>query len=212
MEETALFWFSTPMIFIYLIIIAFIGIACLQWKWSKTAQNNVMVLVKRADGHGDYVLVPQKAGSVAMKEKQGDTIRLWPINEMSTIDVPYPGIGMIPLFLQKKIRMTIVDEEDWEPLLNRSIGKRLIASPAILGNLIHEKITESIITVNKEMMDNMNSMMRRMGVRLNPIVVYAGIGLVIILLGYIIFAVLPGLEDTGTAEQLEKIMQSLGIK
>jgi len=212
MEET-IFWTSMPMMLIYLVIIVLLGIGYLQWKWGRTARNNVLVLVKRADGHGDYVLVPQKAGSVAMKEKQGDTIRLWPINEMSTIDVPYPGIGMVPLFLQKTIRMTIVDEEDWEPLLNRSIGKRLIASPAILGNLIHERITESIITVNKELVDNMNSIMRRIGVRLNPMIVYAGIGLAIILLGYIIFAGLPGIgEDTGTAEQLQKIMDALGIQ
>jgi len=211
MNET-LFWFTTPMMLIYLVIIFFFGIAYLQWKWSRTANNNVLVLVKRTDGHGDYVLVPQKGGTVAMKEKQGNTIRMWPINEMATIDVPYPGIGLVPLFLQKKIRMTIVDEEDWEPMLNRRIDQRLIASPAVLGNLIHEKITEAVITVNKEMMDNLNALMRKMGARINPMIVYVGIGLVLVLLGYIIIQVLPALEDTGTAEQLEKIMDALGVK
>ena len=182
-----------------------------QWKWTKIVKTSMLILIKKASGRGDYQLVPQSGNSITLKNPKDNTSRMWVINELATIEVPYPGVGFIPLFLQKQIRMTIVDEEDWEPMLNRSPNHEMIASPAVLGNLMHEKITEAVITVNKEMLDSISGLVKKLNKLVNPTVVYIGLGLIIILLAYMIFKQSP--EDISTmAQDIMQIKQSLGLK
>jgi len=51
---------------------------------------------------------------------------------LSTIDILYPGVGFVPKFLQKQIKMLILDEENWEPLINRGGYREKVASPDII--------------------------------------------------------------------------------
>lgn len=247
-------WFTPFHYFVYLAAVLVIMVVFYQWQWAKTCKNNVLVLVVHSDASSHYLLSPKTGGSVALKSPTSDTVRMWPINKLSTIVVQYPGVGWVPGFLQKQISMVIVDEDDWEPLLNRgsynekvaspdvvaalktiadSDGvdeemqnklkaiyevlstaptREMVASPALLGNLMHEKITEAVITVNKEMLDSISGLMRRLGKLVNPTVVYIGLGLAVVLLIFIVYQVVPalsGMEDV--ADDVNAIKRSLGI-
>jgi len=247
--------YFTPLHYLlYLGIIFVVMVVFYEWKWTKDCRDSVLLLVVRTDGSTRKLLVPKEGGSVTIKNPKNDTVRTWPINRLSAIDVLYPGVSFVPEFLQKQIRMVIVDEDDWEPLINRgsynenvaspdvvvalkalakadglneAIQKRLqelvdnlnaaptremIASPAVLGNLIHEKITEAVITINKEVLESISALMKRLDKLLNPTIIYIGLGLIIVLLVYMVFRVTPslgGMEDM--AKDVIKIKQSLGI-
>ena len=198
-----------------------VALVFLQWKWGKTASENVQLLVVMPDGHGEYELAPLSGGSVTLKNPHNDSVQMWPINKLSTIDVPYPGVGAVPRALQKTIRQVIVDSDDWEPLLNRSPYKEkvaspdvilyiqklaervqdadpelsdellnlsdalspsptreMIASPAVLGNLINEKITEAVITVNKETIDKITGAIQKLATVVQTNTFLIGIGVV----------------------------------
>lgn len=244
----------TPVNYVIFLVLLVVGLVMYyQWKWGKTCRDNVQVVVVRADGHGDYELAPQSGGSVSLKNPRNNTVRMWPINRLSTIDVPYPGAGLVPGFLQKTIRQVVVDEEDWEPLLNRSPHRErvaspdvvamirilvekvdsdaypelvekaiqltedistaptreMIASPAVLGNLMHEKITEAVITVNKEMLDSVSSLMKRLGKLVSPTMFYIGTGAILLLLAITAFMTIPKVGQL--TSDMEQIKEAIGI-
>jgi hypothetical protein len=184
-----------------------------QWKWAKICVENVMVLVTKMNGDGDFILTPQTGGTVSIRNRNNGSISVWPINELSTSSVPYPGLGFIPKFLQKKIRLIVVNEANWEPVTNR--GDDIIASPQFLGNLIHEKITGVIMTINKEVLDQLGVVMKKLSDMLNPTIVYIMLGLLIVLAGVNIYLVMPSAENLGELGQvlreIQLIKQSLGI-
>ncbi len=242
--EAISFYFSPLMYIFYLGTILVIMIGYYQWKWSKVCRTSVQVLIIKSDGHGDYALAPQSGGTVELKDPQNNTTRLWPMNKLSTVDVPYPGSGFVPGFLQKTIRMVVVDEEDWEPILNRGPYKErvaspdvirflsgladsdpkqgdairefasslssastreMIASPAFLGNLTNEKITEAVVTVNKEMFERIEGIIRHLGSVLRSNTFFIGIGLVIVALIFMAYQIIPMKSD------VTLIKESLGI-
>lgn len=201
--------YFTPLdYFLYLFLVFALMVVYYQWRWTSTARQNILVLVVHSDGSSRQVLVKKEGASVSLTNPKTKTTQLWPINKLSTIDVLYPGVGFIPEFLQKQIRMTIVDEDDWEPLINRDPDRKLIASPAVLGNLMNEKVTEAVITVNKEMMDSIAGLVKRMNKLVNPIVVYIGLGLNLCLLAFLLYALMPLAE---LPEAIEGIKNALGI-
>lgn len=240
---------------LYLFVVFVVMVVYYQWRWANISKNNIQVLVAKAGGGGDFVLSPKIGSEVAIKNPHNDTVRMWPINELATIEIPYPGVGFVPAFLQKTIRLVIVNEGDWEPMLNRSrhsekvaspdvcklleeiaedaeegvrkkitklVGslstsptREMIASPAVLGNLMHEKITEAVITVNKEMLDQVAGLMNKLSKVLSPLHFYIGIGVVIGILVFIAFQIMPALssiEELGdVSDKLDAIMRSLGL-
>lgn len=246
-------WFTPFHYFVYLGTL-FVGmVVYYQWKWSRICKKNIQVLVVQQGGGGEFQLAQKAGGEVSINNPNTNSVRTWPVNELATIDVLYPGVGFIPAFLQKTIRMAIVHEGDWEPLLNRSphmlkvaspdlvtaledIAKQsddsvnkaitkildgvqtsptreMIASPAVLGNLMHEKITEAVITVNKEMIDSIAMLTRRLSKLINPMVVYVGLGLVLILLVFSIYqGMQPAVSQQEMIDELNLIKQALGIK
>lgn len=218
----------------------------MQWRWAKVCKNNIQVLVAQQGGGGEFTLAPKTGGEVSIKNQFTNTTRTWAINELATIDVLYPGVGFVPAFLQKTIRLCIVSEGDWEPLLNRSrhlqkiaspdIVKELmyiaendgseetkkaitklldgvsssptremIASPAVLGNLIQEKITELVATVSKDIMQPLTEALKKMGQRINPTIVYIGLGLVVVMMGFALYQVVP------LAEQVSDLTRDLAV-
>ena len=245
--------FSPANYIIFLVLLVVGLVTYYQWRWGKTCRDNVQVVVVRADGHGDYELAPQSGGSVSLRNPRNNTVRMWPINRLSTIDVPYPGAGLVPSFLQKTIRQVVVDEEDWEPLLNRSPHRErvaspdvvvmlqqliekvdgtaypelveramlltddistaptreMIASPAVLGNLMHEKITEAVITVNKEMLDSVSGLMKRLGKLVSPTMFYIGTAAILILLAVMAFMTIPKMGQI--VDDLDTVKTAIGI-
>jgi len=253
--ETVNAWFTPFHYFVYLGVILVILIISLQISWTKACDTKALLLIKMASGGGRNVLVPKDKGSITLEDPKTHKRKMWPINDLATITVGYPGLGLIPRFLQKTITMCIVDEEDWEPMLNRSAyvnnvaspdiitelkriaavsegetKKRLealtkplhtaptramIASPAVLGNLMNEKITEAVMTVTKEVMESLEALVKKLSKLVNPTVVYIGLGLILILVAFMVYKVLPaleGLENLAKAgNDLTLIKKSLGI-
>ncbi len=247
-------YFSPFMFFVYLFIILVIMIVWYQYNWSKKCNNNVKVLVVRPDGSTDTEYAPKSGGYVALKAPEGNTTRLWPINKLSAIEMLYPGDGFIPVFLQKKIKTVIVDEEDWEPLLNRgSYSERvaspdvvkmlrliattypkaeqdlmdladslstaptrdMVASPAVLGNVMKEKVSEMAVTISKDTFEKMEGIARKLDKIPNATIVYAGLGIIAVLVVVLLVKVLPAMDSIKSAGDLalgiEQIKQALGI-
>jgi len=246
-------WF-TPFHYAVYLGVPFIGMVIyFQWRWARTCKNYIQILVAEQGGGGKFVLAPKTGGEVSITNHVTGVTRVWALNELATIDVLYPGVGFVPGFMQKQIRMAIVSEGDWEPLLNRSPHmqkivspdmvegfkaiaenaddktkkaiiamlegvstsptREMIASPAVLGNLIQERITALAVTVAKDIMNPLTEAIKKMGKRVDPLTVYIGLGLSVILLAFIIFKLMPvleGLEDM--VNNVNLIKQSLGVQ
>lgn len=103
-----------------------------QWRWARVCDRNIQVLVAQQGGGGKYELAPKEGGQVTIYNPFTNETRTWPVNELATIEITYPGVGFVPKFLQKSIRLAIVNEGDWEPMLNRSPHRKKIASPDVV--------------------------------------------------------------------------------
>jgi len=128
-------WFTPFHYFVYLGTVFVLMVVYYQWKWAKTCKTSIQLLKAERGGGGSFELVP-KTGDGSISLKQGEITHTWMINELATIDVLYPGVGFVPAFLQKTIRMAIVNEGDWEPMLNRSPHRENIASPDVVDFLV----------------------------------------------------------------------------
>ena len=245
-------WFTPFHYFVYLGTLFVLMVTYYQWRWARTCKNMIQVLVAQQGGGGNFFLAAKTGGEVSIKNPHTGTTRTWPVNELATIDVLYPGVGFVPAFMQKTIRLAIVSEGDWEPLLNRSPHKlkiaspdivaaltqiatkatvatrdaitdvlanvstsptrEMIASPAVLGNLMQEKISELAVTVAKDIVNPLQEAIKKMGQRINPMIVYIGLGLVLVMLGFVLVQMLPSLDVvTQIAEDIAQIEQALGI-
>lgn len=122
----ALLFLGVPFVFL---------VAYLQYKWAKVCRDNIRVLVVQSSGGGRWDLAPKQGGEVTIINPETNDARTWPVNELATIDVLYPGVGFLPEWMQKTIRLAIVNEGDWEPMLNRSPHRRKIASPDVMAYL-----------------------------------------------------------------------------
>ncbi len=220
--------------FLYLGIPFVLMIFYFQWQWARTCNKNIQVLVAQKGGGGAYRLARKDGGRVEIAHEDG-TVRIWPINELATIDILYPGVGWVPAFLQKQIRLAIVNEGDWEPMLNRSPHRTKIASPdvvaflkqvagddpdtglhalveeflagvstgptremvadpATLGSLMRSTVMNALATVNDELMEALKGLRTQLTrvAGINPMYVYGGLGLGIILSGFIIYQLMQG--------------------
>ncbi len=232
--------------FLSMLLVVIVIMFC-EIRWTNAVRDNILVLIALHTGGGRYILAPKTGSGISITNPHNDTVRTWPLNELATIEVLYPGVGFIPEFLQKMIRMAIVSEGDWEQMLNRSpqreniaspdivavlervrdnentdeetralITRRLehiatgptremIASPAVLGNLLHEKITEAILTVNKEVFDAIAALLKRMSAVVSPMMFYIVSGLLgALLLANLAFTII-------NHGDLATIKSSLGI-
>jgi len=251
-------YFSNLHIFLYLFVV-FVGmVVYYEWRWAKTCKNYIQVLVAQQGGGGDFFLAPKAGGQVTIKNPQTDEERTWPVNELATIEIPYPGVGFVPTFLQKTIRLAIVNEGDWEPMLNRSphrekiaspdvveflqlladetgddkkkavINKmvkglatgptrEMIANPATLGDLMRSSVMKALATVSTDLVDLLKSVNAKLGkvVGPNPMIVYIGLGLIIILLAFTIYQIMPIVSSIGDlgelSDKLDTIMKALGV-
>jgi len=256
--ETIASYFTTYHIISYLFII-FVGmVVWYEWRWAKDCKEYIQVLIAEKGGGGSFKLARKDGGEVSIHNPHTGMTRTWPVNELATIDVLYPGVGFVPGFLQKTIRLAIVNEGDWEPMLNRSPhmeriaspdivkflngihddkgtseemkGKieqlvsqistgptrEMIADPAILGSLQRSSVMKALATVSNELveaMKSLNSKLSRAG-NLNPMVVYIGMGLTIVLLAVLLFQLLPALpglqEVAGLDAKFDAVLKALG--
>lgn len=248
-EEIQAQYFSPLNFGLYLGIILAILIAYYQWAWTKKCNNFVRVLVVKSDGTTSTEYAPKTGGYVALKSHDGATTRLWPINKLSAIEMLYPGDGFIPTFLQKKIKAVIVDEDDWEPLLNRGsyselvaspdvvktlraladrypdagdeLGnlasklstaptREMVASPAVLGGIMKEKVSEMVIAVSKDSMEKLDIITGKLDKVPNATAMYIGIGLAVLLGIVMLVMTVPSMDKVDKMDKrLETVDQSI---
>jgi len=123
----------------------------------------------------------------------------------------------------KTIAETLKDAEakklllDMAGELKSAPTREMVASPAVLGNIAKEKVSELAVTVAKDIMNPLQEAIKKLGKQLNPMIVYIGLGLVVILLVYTVFQInaltggdLGGLAQV--ADDVAKIKASLGIQ
>ena len=250
-EGIAATYFGPLNFILYLALILVGMIVYYQWQWTKKCANNVKVLVSMPDGSTQTAYAPKSGNYVALPVPESNTVRLWPINKLSSVEVEYPGDGFIPRFLQKKIKMVIVDSEDWEPMLNRgsySHGvaspdvrdrirdlaedypdakadlnaladglstaptRDMVASPAVLGNIMKEKVSELAVTISRETFDKMEGFTRKLDRLPNPLIIYVGLGAILIILAILLINAMPTLSGLAELESsIAAIKSALGV-
>ena len=220
--------------FLYLGIPFVLMIFYFQWQWARTCNKNIQVLVAQKGGGGAYRLAKKDGGRVEIANADGTT-RVWPIKELATIDILYPGVGWVPAFLQKSIRLAIVNEGDMEPMLNRSphrvkvaspdvvaflqkivtdnpeaklgdlVGeflegvstgptREMVADPSTLGSLMRSMVMNALATVTDDLMEALKGVRAQLArvAGINSLYVYGGLGIIIILSGFIIYQLMQG--------------------
>ena len=242
--------------FLYLGIPFVLMVFYFQWQWARTCNKNIQVLVAQKGGGGAYKLARKDGGFVEIAQEDG-TVRIWPINELATIDILYPGVGWVPAFLQKSIRLAIVNEGDWEPMLNRSPHRTKIASPdvvafleglakdnpdlttlvaeflagittgptremvadpATFGSLMRSNVMNALATVSDDLMEALKGVRTQLArvAGINSLYVYGGLGLCILLLGFIIYQMMQGTvatpADPVILDKLNQIQSALGLQ
>jgi len=239
-------WASPVAYGFYLGAIFVLMVLYYEWAWTRKCRNFVRVLVVKHDGTTETEYAPKQGAYVSLKQKDSATLKLWPINELATVEMLYPGDGFIPDFLQKKIRMVIVSEADWEPLLNRGAYNELvaspdvveklkllaeymktndadlaneidtyadtlttaptrdmIASPALLGNLVKEKVSEMVVAIASESLDKLDNIIRKLEKVPNAWVLYIMVGAAVL---FSLIAMIKVLTISGGgAHQMEEI-------
>ena len=115
------------------------------WKWERMCRKNIKVLEIKEGGGSEVFYVLKQGGEVSIINKEMGVTRTWPINQLATIPMPYPELGILPRFLQREIQTVILHEGDWEPVLNRSPHRDNVASPNVVKLLLDLKgqITET---------------------------------------------------------------------
>lgn len=211
-EKIELMWFQPWQIIMYLVILFSLMVVYYQWKWSKTCREKILLLLVRSDSTTYSVLVPKSEGEVTLKDRVTNRTKSWPMSKMGTIDVLYPGVGFVPAFLQKYIKMTILDENDWEPMINRDPEKHVIGSPSVLGNLLHERITELVMTISRDTMDRLAGLIGKVEKMVDRQTFYLGIGLVaIVCIVLTVFVVRIQSGQTDIRNEIDRIERSMGI-
>jgi hypothetical protein len=247
-------FFSPFHFFLYMALVLVIMTIFYQWQWSKKCNGFVKVLVVKPDGSTDTEYAPKSGGYVALQSKESNTTRLWPINKLCAIEMLYPGDGFIPEFMQKKIKTVIMDNEDWEPLLNRGSyvdhvaspdvvkalrdlsdrypdaaedlmeladslstapTRDMVASPAVLGNVMKERVSELAVNLSRDAFDKFDGIMRRLEKLPNSLIIYIGLGLILICVLVLLFKILPigdGLANVADmAANIKAIAKALGV-
>jgi len=92
--------------------------------------------------------------------------------------------------------------------------REMVASPAVLGNIAKEKVSELAVTVAKDIMSPLQEAIKKLGKQLNPTIVYIGLGLIAILLVYTIFQLNTIAESDvmQLADDVAKIKGALGVQ
>ena len=99
------------------------------YTWEKTCRKKIRVWLIKAGGGVESVYVAKEGGDVTIPNPATGVTRTWPISALATIPTPYPELGILPRFLQREIQTAILNEGDWEPVLNRNPHRDKIMSP-----------------------------------------------------------------------------------
>ena len=210
------------MIYVYLVIVFLLFQGYRLWRLNRIVETNRLVLLQ-SKTRGRYLLVPKEPNSINIQVTLKDKVsgkdevitKTWPLTDFNVITVPYPqGNGFS--FLKRDIEYTEIDERDWNPITNTSDNREVIASPVFLGNLINERVTASIVTMGKEVVDAIKGI----GKMINPNHFYLAVIMILAAVGFVIYQIMPvvtQLKDViltvaTNTEKLDLVMKALGIE
>ena len=210
------------MIYIYLVLLFFVFQIYRMYKLNKIVDTKRLVLLQ-SKTRGRYLLVNKETNSVniqvALKDKVSGKeeviTKTWPLTDFNVITVPYPQGGGFS-FLKRDIEYVELDERDWNPITNTSDNREVIASPVFLGNLINERVTASIVTMGKEVVDAIKGI----GKILNPSHFYLAVVMLMAGIGAVIYIIMPLAEQfkdvittvAANTEKIDMLIKALGLQ
>lgn len=108
----------------------------------------------------------------------------------------------------KKELLELADE------LKTAPTREMVASPAVLGNIAKEKVSELAVTVAKDIMNPLQEAIKKLSKQLNPTYVYIGLGLIIILLVYVVFQMssMTNTDVSALADEVNKLKTAVGVQ
>jgi len=228
---------------LYMGIAFILMVLYMQWRWARICRDYIRVLVAQKGGGGSWQLAPKEGGEITITDDKTGITRTWPVNELATIDILYPGVGFVPAFMQRTIRLAIINEGDWEPMLNRSPHRErvaspdvierlrllaknsneeakkeieeyistlstgptreMIADPAVLGGLMKSSVFKALATVSNDFTEAMRTLTNKLNkaVGPQPMVVYVGLALIVVLVGFLIYQQLITAGDVETIKE-----------
>jgi hypothetical protein len=222
--------------------------------WERTCRTKTRVIVIKAAGGSENLYADKEGSEVTIPNKALGVTRTWPINSLATFPTSYPELGILPKFLQREIQTVIVNENDWEPVSNRSPHRtkimspdaveflrdiadkypavadsidnylegvatgptrEMIADPAILGALKASSVMKALASVSDDLLEALKGIRNQLArfAGLNATIVYIGLGLVVVLQGFIIYQMYQtgGTDIVALNEKVDAIMNALGI-
>ena len=109
-------------------------------------------------------------------------------------------VASLPNGRERTLLLTLTDT------LKTAPTREMVASPAVLGNIAKEKVSELAVTVAKDIMNPLQEAIKKLGRQINPTILYIGLGLLLILCAYLAFQV------GNLAGAIDAIKQSLGVQ
>ena len=209
------------MVYLYLVLLFFVFQIYRMYNLNKTVDIKRLVLLQ-SKTRGRYLLVNKETNciniQVVIKDKvsgKDEVItKTWPLTDFNVITVPYPQGGGFA-FLKRDIEYVEIDERDWNPITNTSDNREVIASPVFLGNLINERVTASIVTMGKEVVDAIKGI----GKILNPSHFYLSVVMILAGLGAVIYIIMPLAEQfkdviatvAANTDKIDMLIKALNI-
>ena len=148
----------------------------------------------------------QKVSLAGKKEYKGE-VSEWVIGDSNTMESRYPDMPLIPNFMKRQVRKTLVYEWSAAPVIQMDDASPVI-DPRLLGVARMTGIAAAISATTQEMMNAIN----RIGKILNPSHYYIGTILTILAIGAVFLKVnkLPDFAQVLT--KLDIIISLLGGK
>lgn len=215
---------GTLNILVYALVIFGIAMIFIIRQWKKQARENIRVEVVRSGGDsvkvfgklvGNMLEIPanKKYGwevgkmypFIADEDSKG-----YPIAELREateddatqsiyVEINRQGIYYtdypegLPAWMAIGMRKCVVDEDNWE--MRTRFGSNPMMNPDLIAIHEHEKTAQILAAASQEINDLREKLQKALTKGVNPMVIYAGFGLTIIGVGYLLFQLLPILPD-----------------
>jgi len=104
------------------------------------------------------------------------------------------------------------DLEEFAMSLSTAPTRDMVASPAVLGNIMKEKVSELAVTISRETFDRLEGFSRKFDRLPNPLIIYVGLGAIAIMLAIVLVNLMPAMSAVGELQSaLTAIKAALGI-
>lgn len=180
-------------------------------KWQKIADNNVQLLVIPKAGKRRFLLGRVEGGIVVVEKNEKKNIpgKEYPIDEIATYEAPFPPEFPIA-FMRTNIKEMAVYAWNWEPISNPTDNP--LMSPDLLYNFEHEKFSALFLATSQIMADYEEKLQKALSRSINPNIVYALLGLIVVGVGYLAYTFMPLLEQLqNMIDDINALAKAFGV-